>query len=283
VIVRGGRIALVVYLGICLVISLLQESLIFPGASTQGEKSSMVRPSGGEELVHLKTSDGIQVCAIFGKAMSADGVELADANTQPTILFFYGNGMCMADCEGEFQKFRRLGFNAMIPDFVGYGMSGGRPSEQGVYATAECAYAYLSSRGDIDAKKIVPTGWSLGAAAAIEIAAKHPGPGLVTMSAFTSMTDMARKVLPFFPASLLLKHRFENEAKLRGITCPVLIFHGTRDSIIPFEMSARLEKTVKGSAERVPVVDADHNDLFEVGGEEMFGRIGEFVLRVTGG
>jgi hypothetical protein len=281
VLVRGGRIALVAYLGTCLVISFLQDSLIFPGASTQGRKEAVVRPSGGEELVHLTTADGDSVYAIFGKAMNADGTELADASTRPTILFFYGNGMCMADCDEEFRKFRRLGLNAMIPDFVGYGMSGGKPSERGVYATAETAYAYLISRGDINPKKIVPAGWSLGAAAAIELAAKHPGPGLVTMSAFTSMTDMARKVLPIFPASLLLKHRFENEAKLREISCPVLIFHGTQDSIIPFAMSQKLEAAAKGKAERIAVQNADHNDLFEVGGEEMFDAIGKFVDDVT--
>ena len=47
--------------------------------------------------------------------------------------------MCMADCCGEFINFRRRGFNMIVPDFLGYGMSGGKPSEQGVYATADAA------------------------------------------------------------------------------------------------------------------------------------------------
>ena len=56
----------------------------------------------------------------------------------------------------------------------------------------------------------------------------------------------------------------------------VLILHGRHDAIIPFNMSEALEQAAKGPATRVPI-ESDHNDLFEEGGEEMFGRIGDFL------
>lgn len=280
VLARFARLFLVAYLVVCLVFSLIQESLIFPGASSQGQKQAIVRPAGNEELVHLKTPDGVPIVALFGAALSPDGQPLLDASARPTLLFFYGNGMCLADCAGEFRKFRKLGLNVLIPDFIGYGMSGGKPSEQGIYATAEAAYAHLITRSDIDPHKIVPAGWSLGAAAAIEIASKHPGPGLVTMSAFTSMHDMARRTLPIFPSGFMLKHHFRNEEKIRSITCPMLIIHGKRDSIIPFAMSMQLQAAARGQVTRIAIDNADHNDLFEIGGEEMFRAIGDFVLHL---
>lgn len=277
---RLARLGLLAYLIVCLVISLLQESIIFPGAATQGQKHAVVRPAPNEELLHLKTPDGIPIVALFGKALSTEGTEFTDASLRPTLLFFYGNGMCLADTEGEFRKFRWLGVNVLIPEYVGYGMSGGKASEQGVYATAETAYAYLLTRSDIDKSRIIPAGWSLGSAAAIEIASKHNSPALITMSAFTSMKDMARKVLPFFPTEMMLKHHFENETKIRSIACPILIIHGKRDSIIPFSMSKRLESAAKGSVKRVCIDDADHNDLFEIGGEDMFKTVGEFLSKL---
>jgi len=100
------------------------------------------------------------------------------------------------------------------------------------------------------------------------------------MSAFTSMHDMARKILPFFPSSLMLAHHFENEQKLRSIDCPVLIIHGKHDSIIPFAMSAKLQRAAKGPTKLVAVDEADHNDLFEIGGEDMFREVGEFLNAV---
>jgi hypothetical protein len=280
ILVRFLRLGLIAYLVVCLVFSYLQESFIFPGASTQGQKHAVIRPAHDEELVSLTTRDGVPVVALFGSAQSPEGLPLPDASSRPTLLFFYGNGMCLADCAGEFRKFRKLGMNVLIPEFVGYGMSGGKPSEQGIYATAEAAYQHLVSRRDIDTRRIIPAGWSLGAAAAIEIAHHHPGRGLITMSAFTSMQEMARRVLPIFPTAFMLKHHFQNEQKLRDITCPILIIHGKRDSIIPFAMSKRLEAAARGPVKRMAIDDADHNDLFEIGGEEMFKAVGDFVLSI---
>src|SRR5690349_21834840 len=124
---RVTRVALLVYLGVCLVISMLQTSMIFPGAASQGQQLSIVRPDPSRELLELKTPDGERVAAVFGRALTIDGTPRTDANTRPTILFFYGNGMCMADALGEFGKLRRLGNNVMLCDYLGYGMSSGKP------------------------------------------------------------------------------------------------------------------------------------------------------------
>src|SRR5439155_8969155 len=173
--------------------------LIFPGAATQGHPDAVVRPAGGAQIVSLTASTGDTVTALFGPALTPDGRPHSDALHRPTILYFYGNGMCMADCEGQFEKFRRRGFNMMVPDFLGYGMSGGKPSEQGVYATADACFEHLLTRRDVDAKKIVPFGWSLGSAAAIHLASTRQVPCLVLVSAVTSIADMARSVFPIMP------------------------------------------------------------------------------------
>ncbi|MGB7160367.1 MAG: alpha/beta hydrolase [Tepidisphaeraceae bacterium] len=274
---RIVRILLLSYLGVCLVLSMLQTQMIFPGAASQGRLESVVRPAAGRELLDLKTPDGQRVAALFGAALTIDGTPLPGAKTRPTILFFYGNGMCMADAIGEFNKLRRLGNNVIVADYLGYGMSGGAPSEAGVYATAQAVWSHVVARPDVDQTRIVPMGWSLGAAAAIELASTKPVAGLVTCSAFTSVFDMAKTLLPFFPTSLLLRHRFENERKLAEVRCPILILHGTHDSIIPFEMSKRLAAVAGERATYLPIDGADHNDLFDVGGPGMFETIGRFV------
>jgi len=263
------------------VISMLQTSMIFPGAATQGQLLSIVRPDPSRELLELKTPDGERVAAVFGRALTLDGTPQADANTRPTILFFYGNGMCMADALGEFNKLRRLGNNVMLCDYLGYGMSSGKPSEAGCYAAAEAVWEHVTARPDVDKTKIIPFGWSLGSSVAFELASTKPVAGLITCSAFTSMADMARAVLPLFPTSLLLRHRFENERKLADVKVPMLIMHGTHDSIIPFAMSKRLAQLAGNRATFVPIDRGDHNDVFDVGGEAMFKQIAQFIERAT--
>ncbi|MGD0388976.1 MAG: alpha/beta hydrolase [Tepidisphaeraceae bacterium] len=220
------RIAVLVYLGVALVIFAIQDSLIFPGASTQGQRDAILTQGHGYELLSLHTAGGTPIAALFGKALQSDGQPLADVRHRPTVIFFYGNGSCMAHSTDVFNHVRRLGVNIIIPEFEGYGMSAGKPSEKGCYAAADTAYDYVLSRGDIDAKKIVPVGWSLGAAAAMDLASRRPVAGLVTISAFTSLRDMAHQTIPWLPTSLLLKYRFDNVGKLAGISCPILIIHG---------------------------------------------------------
>ena len=279
---RLTRIAAIVYLGLALILSLLQTQLIFPGAATQGHPDAVVRPFDGAEIVTLKASTGDTVAALFGPALTPDGKPDPDAAHRPTLLYFYGNGMCMADCEGELTHFRRRGFNMMVPDFIGYGMSSGKPSEQGVYATADACFDHLLHRPDIDPTRIVPTGWSLGSAAAIHLASTRKVPCLVTVSGFTSMADMARRIFPIMPTSLILKHHFENEKKLRTVRQPVFIGHGMHDSIIPFAMSKKLAAAAGGAVTKYDVQDGDHNDVFDVGGTDMLDAITEFINEHAG-
>jgi fermentation-respiration switch protein FrsA (DUF1100 family) len=278
--IRVVRVLVLVYVGCLVVLYALQNSLIFPGRSTQGQRSSVVPPGRNYELVELKTKTGDRVVAAFGAALAPDGAPLPDASSRPTMLFFYGNGMCLADCMGLFDDFRRCGANVMIPDYAGYGMSGGAPSEASFYATADACWAHLNSRGDVDKRRLVPAGWSIGAGVAIDLAARErSSAALVTLSAFTSMNDMARGLLPWLPTSLLLKHRFENERKIRTVDVPTLIIHGRGDRIIPFDMSVRLSRAAGGRVTTL-WLETDHNDLFDLGSDEILPALRAFLESV---
>lgn len=274
---RVLRIVLFVYLGLCIVLFAAQNWFIFPGSATQGRRDAIVKPFDGGEIVTLTAGTGEKVAALFGRALLPDGKPHPDASSRPTIVYFYGNGMCMADCCGEFMKFRRRGFNMIVPDYLGYGMSEGKPSEQGVYATADAAYDFLLTQNDIDAKKIIPFGWSLGGAAAVHLASTRHSPGLVLVSAFTSVADMAHHLFPYLPTKLMLRHHFENEAKIPGVHCPIFIGHGTHDSIVPFFMSEKLAKAAGGKVTKYDVEDGDHNNVFDAGGNEFHDAIARFI------
>jgi pimeloyl-ACP methyl ester carboxylesterase len=275
------RVVVIAYVGIVIVLTALQNSIIFPGAASQGRRDAMVRPFDGSEIVAIKASTGDQVVALFGAAQTVSGQPHPEALHRPTLLYFYGNGMCMADCAGEFTKFRRRGFNVMVPDFVGYGMSEGKPSEAGVYATADAAFEHLLSRKDIDPTRIIPTGWSLGSAAAIHLGSTRKVPCVVVVSAFTSMPDMARRLFPYLPTGLILRHHFDNESKVRRMKIPIFIGHGTRDSIIPFDMSQKLAAAAGGPVTKYDVEGADHNDVYDVGGTGLLDAIAAFAERMV--
>ena len=276
-VVRLILVPLLVYVGVVVIFSTFQARLIFPGSETQGTPEAVVRPPPGAELVELTTARGDRVVALFGKALTPDGSPRLDASACPTLLYFYGNAMCLGDASGEFARFRRLGANVLIPEYVGYGMSGGRAGESGCRETAEAALAHLESRRDVDRGRIVAAGWSLGGAVALDLAAGHPVAGVATFCTFTRMADLSRRLFPFLPGSLLLRHRFENLSKIATVGCPVLIGHGRADRIIPFAMADRLAEAAKGPVTRVTIDEADHNDFFPSGGERIDTALRRFI------
>jgi fermentation-respiration switch protein FrsA (DUF1100 family) len=222
-----------------------------------------------------------KIVALFGAAQLPDGKPHPEAAQRPTLVYFYGNAMCLNDALFEFEHFRRLGLNVLIPEYVGYGMAGGKPSETGCHDTADAAFAHLKGRKDIDPRKIVAAGWSLGGAVAIELASRKPVAGLIAFCSFTSMADMSRRNFPFLPSSLLLRHRFDSVARIGEVTCPILLGHGRRDEIVPIEMQDR----IAAAATRAPVMKfvvdgAGHNDFYAVGKDQVFQAMVQFLGQV---
>ncbi|MGD1278766.1 MAG: alpha/beta hydrolase [Tepidisphaeraceae bacterium] len=251
-------------------------SIIFPGSATQGRREAMVHPAPGQELLPLTARDGTKIAALL--AMGQDpGGPAPRGQDRPTVLFFYGNAMCLAHCGDLLDELRPLGFNVVIGDYPGYGMSDGRPSEAGCYAAADALYEHVLGRADIDRGKIVAAGWSLGAAVAIDLASRRRVAGLAAFSAFTSSAALARRIVPWLPVSLLLRGQFDSLTKIAKVSCPIMLVHGGRDELIPARMSDRLAQAATTRVFRIRVDDAGHNDLFAIGGARLMQQFKQFV------
>jgi fermentation-respiration switch protein FrsA (DUF1100 family) len=280
---RIVRVAALAYVGIVIVAFSIQTWLIFPGSNTQGQAFAMVRPGPGTELVRLKTKEGEPIVALYGSALLPDSDVDPHAGSRPTMIFFYGNAMCMSYSSGQLEEFRRVGLNVIIPDYVGYGMSGGTPSERGCQATALAVYDYLTQERKVSAKEIIAAGWSLGGAVAIDLAAEREVGGLIAFSSFTSAVEMGQRAFPFLPVSILLRHRFDNIHKIAKVKCPTLVGHGRWDRMIPISMGEELAAKAGGPVTTLWIDEADHNDFFDVGGEQINQAIVKFVAGMQRG
>ncbi|MCX7013581.1 MAG: alpha/beta hydrolase, partial [Candidatus Sumerlaeota bacterium] len=94
--------------------------------------------------------------------------------------------------------------------------------------------------------KIAALGYSIGAAAALDYAAGHPIRRLILIAPFTSVLDMARKIVGW-PLCNLAVDRFDNRARLDELAArsprpPVLIVHGDADPVIPVRMGRELAR-----------------------------------------
>ena len=267
---------------LALLLLLFQEWFIFPGRISQGRSYANVRAiEGREELIRLTTTRGDQTVAVLTFAADRAGRPLDNPRERPVVFFFYGNAMSLADAIDLSREIARQGIHVATLEYPGYGMAGGKPSEAGIYAAVDALHASLSARDDLDLSRLVPVGWSLGGAVAIDTAARFPVRGVAAMCSFTSIPDMGRKTFFFLPIDWLARHRFDNLSKLPRIHAPLFLGHGKIDAIVPFAMSERLAEAAGGEVQTHWIDAANHNDFFMLGGLKLMDDLAAFVHRVA--
>jgi uncharacterized protein len=182
---------------------------------------------------------------------------------RPAVAFFHGNGENLAtmSMSGTFDELARLRVAWIAVDYPGYGRSTGKPSEEGVMAGADAAVAWLRERHP--GRPLVLCGWSLGAATAIGTAARHPEHvrGLIALSPWTSLPDVARIHFPGFMVQSILREKYDSRAAAQKVRVPALVIHGEVDNLIPAAQGKEVAAAFPQPARWVPVPSAGHNDL----------------------
>ncbi len=226
-------------------------------------------PPAPLEAVELATTDGIRISVWH---LSADSLP----PSRPVALFFHGNGENLETMRqtGLFGELARLGIGIAAVDYPGYGRSGGRPSEESLGRAADAAWQWLGERYP-DRPRLV-CGWSLGAAVALQLAAREGEAvdGVIAMSSWTSLPDVAGIHFPGWLVGLALHEKYDSLAVAPSIAAPALVIHGARDQIIPEHQGERVAAALPNSR-WVPVPGAGHNDLLSR--EEVWQEMAAFI------
>lgn len=217
------------------------------------------------ELVMTPQSVGLPYDEVYFTA--ADGTRLhgwfvPGQPGAPVILFFHGNAGNISHRVDNLRLFNRhLGVAVFIIDYRGYGNSAGKISEEGTYADARAALDWLHDNGWKN-DRIIYFGRSLGAAVATQLAVESQPAGLVLESPFTSVEAMGRRHNPilYFLLGWLLQSSYDTLARIDQIGTPLLLFHGTRDTIVPPKMSEQLFARAGKPKTRHLIQGAGHND-----------------------
>lgn len=222
------------------------------------------------EDLYLTTQDGLKINAWF----------VPFAKSQRTLLWFHGNAGNIGNRVDLLNLLhRKLKSNVFIIDYRGYGLSEGEISEAGTKADARAAYDYLLSRHDVNPRKIVLFGRSLGAAIAIDLATDLEHGALILEAPFTSIREMAKKNFPFLPTSMLLKTRYDSLSKIDSVKLPLLILHGDQDQVVPFSQGQALFEAANQPKTFYTIPGAGHNDSYVVGGRGYFVALRDFLER----
>jgi pimeloyl-ACP methyl ester carboxylesterase len=165
----------------------------------------------------------------------------------PTVLYLHGARHNLYGNVSRIERLADLGDNVLAVDCRGCGRSTPiLPSEASAIEDASVACAELARREPQAARRIV-YGYCLGGAVTIALAGEidHGGDGVagvVVESSFTNIGDLVGTLrwgwLRF--VRMAVTQDFDSETRIGAVTRPLLLLHGTANSIVPHTMSDRL-------------------------------------------
>jgi fermentation-respiration switch protein FrsA (DUF1100 family) len=251
-------IATIVYFVISALYSSAENAIFQPQQASYRDSNKIIKLPSGE---------GAEISAIY----------LPHQEARYTILYSHGNAEDIGMIFPVLEQIRNMGFSILAYDYRGYGTSTGTPSEEGLYRDEDTAYNYLVNNLDTPPDRIIALGRSLGGAVAVDLARRQKLAGVVVESSFLSIyqTVPSLSMLPFDSID-----KFKSGSKMKDIHAPVLVIHGKKDQIVPFEHGEKLFQAANAPKLSLWVDDANHNNLLEKSGKRYEQALKEFVTLI---
>jgi pimeloyl-ACP methyl ester carboxylesterase len=249
-VLKVALVALAAYALLCLGACALQERLIFypqpPGPRLPAA------PVGWQVVPMPLTGAG-------GVALEAWVVRPRLPGRYPVVVYFGGNAeevSWMAELAPRFGEVALV-----LANYRGYGRSGGSPGEAALFADALAVHDAAIARDDVDPRRVVVHGRSLGSAVAVHVAASRPVAGAILTSPVDSVAALARRAFPWLPVERLLRHRFDALQRAPSVRVAALFIVGGRDRVVAPEHSRALHAAWGGPKRLVELADGDHLDV----------------------
>lgn len=123
-----------------------------------------------------------------------------------------------------------------------------------------CLDAVLKKYSDLP---VIIYGRSLGSGFAVPLALNEKVSALVLETPFYSLLDVASSYFPLIPMKFLLRYPFYSEKYIAQVNVPIIIFHGTKDRIVPHSSALKLYQLIKGKRDvsMVTIQGGKHNNL----------------------
>jgi len=247
---RGLLLFAGVYILICAGCATLQRRLIYyPSVFPRDQVDRMAEEAGLErwtnstgQLIGMKRPSPRQPAA-------------------GTVLLLYGNGSTAVGCHRYADQIQDVAaFDVFILEYPGYEDRPGAPGEKSLFSAADEALFLLPTN-----RPIYLVGESLGSGVASYLAGTYSDKiaGVIFISPFNSLTDVAQYHYPLLPVRWLLVDRFPSETYLRNYRGKLGIMVDGKDTVVPKKFSLRLYDGYAGPKRLWEVPEGEHIQIPE--------------------
>ncbi|MFK7945619.1 MAG: alpha/beta hydrolase [Paracoccaceae bacterium] len=241
---RLTLLGFVVWIAACAAMLAFRHHLIYP--FRDWPSAHQVSGLPGAEAVNVKAADGNPITVWRVKAHAG----------KPDILHFTGNAGSLPSSGPRLAELALQGYGIVAMNYRGAAGAPGSPTQIQIVSDAMAVY---------DAFANVPPvvyGTSLGAAVAVQLAARRPVRALVLEAPFASLCETAQTHYPVIPACWLLwDERWDSMAAIDAHTGPLLVMHGAADRVIPISQARALYSAANEPKKFIAYPEGRHNDL----------------------
>lgn len=201
--------------------------------------------------VNFDMEDGGNVNALHFRVPNSKGV----------VFYIKGNSRSIKGW-GKFAKdFVGKGYDFFILDFRGFGKSRGRRTENILYSDLQQVYKWLAAQ--YGEEQIVLYGRSLGSGLAARIASWNNPSLLILDCPYYSFLYQIQRYGFILPIRWLLRYHIRTDRFIPKVQCPVYIFGGKKDRLIPYKQCEMLKNLAPDNIHLFGIEQAGHNNLPE--------------------
>lgn len=238
----------------------LSRPMIFPGCDAALPPAGAPLPAvrgGTSSVVTYVTQDGLELRGAFVRGPG----DAASPDSRCVAVHFHGNAESAAQNLDLAHELAERGVDVFLAEYRGYGGQPGSPSEAGLLEDARAAVATAARLAGVSEARVLLIGRSLGTGVVAAMLAEGRGRAGVLISPYTSILDLAAAMVSRPIAWVAVADTFRSLERLRTAPQPLVIYHGTHDTVIPYAHGQALAEALGPRARLVPVERRNHNDV----------------------
>lgn len=180
----------------------------------------------------------------------------------PILLYFMGNAGYLGPFAPMLDHHRAAGRHVVALAYPGGGGVTGAPSERLLKAQALAAFDALPQVIAAPAGPRIVQGYSLGTGLALHVAAQRPVSGTILTAPYARLCELMAQASWLPACQLPYVQRWDNLRLAEEVPAPVLVVHGSADTLIVPAQGRRLAEALP-RAEFVEIAGAGHVDLMQ--------------------
>ena len=240
------KIILLLYASIGIVLFYLQDKILFHPKKLGPDFQYKFKDRFEEINIPFNDTDTMNLIKFLPDNIPVKGV----------VIYFHGNMKNIAHYATFVGPFLKQGYEVWMEDYPGFGKSTGLITEQKLYEQALQVKKMADVKFHTDS--IIIYGKSLGTGIAANLASRTKAKMLILETPYYSIPSMFGSYAFMYPNEQMSNYKLPTNLFLQDVACPVIIFHGTSDGVIPYRNAKKLLSVLKPTDKFITIEGASH-------------------------